>query len=275
MLTSVAATLISSPLPKRSTSRWLPALWVLLTWMHLAVVLPVSAQEEASVGLFDQGNELYREGRYTEAVAQFEQAMEMGYVSGPLYYNLGNAHFRLDHLGMAIRYYEKALLLMPENEELLHNLAIARSNVADQFTQLPLPGWIQWWRGFVARTGGWILLILGLIFYFMVAGLFIHYIRFKPRNAWLRRVRTMSALIAMILLVLAFAASIESEKNRRAVVIAESAELYENPDNASTAVITVSEGVLIDIEEEGEGWSLIRLPNGTSGWVMKEYLADI
>ena len=77
----------------------------------------VVAQIEAAVQAFDQGNEFYRLGQYSEAVETYHQAIDGGFTSGALLYNLGNAYFRLDELGQAIRYYEKARLLLPENLE--------------------------------------------------------------------------------------------------------------------------------------------------------------
>ena len=82
---------------------------LLVVVMTLAAGLPLVAfaQIENAVGAFDTGNVHYRDGNYADAITAYQEAIEGGYASGALFYNLGNAYFRNDELGQAIRFYEK------------------------------------------------------------------------------------------------------------------------------------------------------------------------
>ena len=71
--------------------RNLPLL-ISVLFVFCAPALQSSAQIAPSVQAFDQGNELYREGKYQEAVDAYQKAIDGGYASGALYYNLGNAN---------------------------------------------------------------------------------------------------------------------------------------------------------------------------------------
>ncbi|MBN2070990.1 MAG: hypothetical protein JW814_05985 [Candidatus Krumholzibacteriota bacterium] len=65
---------------------------------------------------------------YHKAILNFELIMREGEVrNGRLFYNTGNAWFRLGDLGKAILYYKRAGLYRPNDENLRQNLEYARS----------------------------------------------------------------------------------------------------------------------------------------------------
>ena len=245
----------------------------------LAVVLTganvVHAQIEVAVQSFDQGNELYRTGSYQEAVEAYNQAIDGGYTSGALLYNLGNAYFRLDELGQAIRYYEKARLLLPENLELSHNLEIAQRKAVDQFSRLPAPVWVTWWQNMVARNGGRWLFWGGLLFYVLAVAVAIYRMRTSSRDPWIRRVRAICILVGLVLLIGAFAASMQSVSSQRAVILDDRVELKEEADLASFSDLAIHEGLIVDILQRSEGWLEVRLPNGARGWVPTGSVGEI
>lgn len=233
------------------------------------------AQLEEAVQAFDEGNAAYREGDYQGAIDAYNKAIDKGYVSGTLFYNLGNAYYRHDELGQAILYYEKARLLMPDNRELAHNLAFANSQKVDEFSQLPLPAWTQWWRSMVAKSAGTGLYVTGLLAYLLGMGLLIFKMWTKHPSPWIRRVRALAFVLAGILLVSAFAASIQSEEHTRAVVIVDQIALHEAPAENAPIELSIHEGLLVDVLAQEGTWAEVRLPNGARGWILAESLADI
>ena len=235
----------------------------------------VFAQVQDAVRAFDEGNAYYRDGNYTDAIDAYQNAIEEGFASGALYYNLGNAYFRSDQLGQAIRYFEKAHQLMPKSQELAHNLAFARTQTVDQFSQLPTPWWVQWWRSNAVLPGGRWLLWIGLFFYVAGIAFIIFRMRTHAKNPWLRRFQSIAVIAAVLFLVAAFAASRQSERVGRAVVISKSTPLQSEPSSESVSELTIHEGLVVDVLQENESWSEISLPNGTRGWVMRNNLGDV
>ncbi|MEZ4702857.1 MAG: tetratricopeptide repeat protein [Rhodothermales bacterium] len=236
---------------------------------------PAGAQVSEAVLAFDQGNQLYRDGQYEQAIAAYQSAIDQGYASGALYFNMGNAYYRLDRIGQAIRYYEKSRRLTPESAELLHSLEIARGHTVDQFSHVPQPVWVAWWHSHITRTGGRGLLWGGLLLYFVAAGLFAGRILRGWRNPWLRRLRAVTTLAATVLLVAAFAASIQSTSERTAVVVATQTALRDAPLETSGTELTIHEGLVVDVLGNADAWAEVRLPNGTRGWVETSALADV
>jgi len=118
----------------------------------ILLCLPFTAQALTQSELateFQEGNRLFREANdisaadpgkarelYEKAVLRFERlAREGGVRNGKIYYNLGNAYFRLQDLGRAILNYRRAELFTPNDPNLLHNLAYARLRRADRIEE--------------------------------------------------------------------------------------------------------------------------------------------
>ena len=83
----------------------------ILSILILAVALSATAQTPRQ--LMQQGNDAYAKSDFAEAVRLYNTVLDAGYQSADLYYNLGNAHFRMEDYGLAILNYERALRLKP------------------------------------------------------------------------------------------------------------------------------------------------------------------
>ncbi|MEX0315389.1 MAG: tetratricopeptide repeat protein, partial [Allomuricauda sp.] len=80
-----------------------------------------------NTALFNRATEQYNEGEYTKAIESYERILENGEHSAELYFNLGNCYYKLNAIGPSIFYYEKALLLKPNDSEILNNLSYAQN----------------------------------------------------------------------------------------------------------------------------------------------------
>jgi len=76
------------------------------------------------------------------AIAIWSEALEQGRSSATIHYNLGVAWYRKGELGMAIAHWRMARVLSPRNARVVHNLAVARSEleaVGDPLSAQPVP----------------------------------------------------------------------------------------------------------------------------------------
>jgi len=228
-----------------------------------------------AVALFDEGNRHYQEGAYAEAIDRYQQAEGSGYESGPLYYNMANAYYRLDEVGQAVRYYERARLLMPESIEVKHNLSIVRADLVDQLSILPQPFWERWWVRIEQAVGANFLFGLGIVFYLVALGLVGYRIWKADRNPWLRRIRWGAFLMGGMFLLAAFFASLREARPGPAVVITDATPLRVSPSDAAETALQVHEGLMLDVLQEREAWTRVKLPNGQEGWVAAASIASI
>jgi tetratricopeptide (TPR) repeat protein len=94
--------------------------------------------------LFEQGKERYKQEKYQEAIASWMKIVEKGDHSANLYFNLGNAHYKLNNVGPSIYYYEKAAQLAPLDRDIKTNLAFAENSRIDAIEPLPKTIFSKW-----------------------------------------------------------------------------------------------------------------------------------
>ena len=66
--------------------------------------------------IYRRANADYEQGQYQRAIEKYEQIVPL-FRNGIVYYNLGNAYFRLEERGKAIVNYERAKRLMPRDKD--------------------------------------------------------------------------------------------------------------------------------------------------------------
>lgn len=236
---------------------------------------PGYAQRSEAARLFEEGNSHYRQGNYAGAIAAYQRVLDQGYASGALYHNLGNAYFRQDDLGQAIRYYLKARQVLPTNREVRHNLEIARARTVDDIAQLPEPFWKPWWQGLVRTLGAGGLFGLGVLFYLTAAALVGRWIWMQERNEWVRRGLAAAGLAAVVFIAAGFLASLTPQLDRQAVIIAEAVVLHDAPVPDATTDLTLHEGLTLSILREQGAWMEVELPNGATGWIEAATVAGV
>ena len=135
-----------------------------------------SADAEVN-SLMKSGNELYKNNQYQLAIDEYNKLIKQDYEGASLYYNLGNAHYRLGKVGFAILYYEKALRLSPGDEDAKHNLAIAKLNIKDKVDELPPFFIFNIWEGLLASfsVSGWTIIIYTVFILLLFALLLIFF----------------------------------------------------------------------------------------------------
>jgi len=115
----------------------------------LAPVPAASLREGDVQELFQEANNLFRRGNelsrtdpagakdsYRAAVIRFERLVDEGGIhNGKLFYNIGNAYFRLNNLGRAILSYRRAEQFLAGDANLAQNLRYARSRRIDQIEE--------------------------------------------------------------------------------------------------------------------------------------------
>ena len=236
-------------------------------------VRPVHGQLAVAVQRFDEAAQHYAAGNYREAVLAYEAVLAAGHVSGAAYYNTGNAYFRLDAYGQALRYWEKARRLLGDDPALLHNIDIVQARIGTPFSSVPPPFWVNWWHRVVLPPGARLYLVLGLLCYLAAAALFSVRIWTQSRSAWQRRARAASLAMAVALLVAAFGVSADEARSAQGVVITGSARLTDTQGGPET--VEVPEGVMVSLlSREGPHYQ-VRLPNGVTGYLPEDTVGEV
>lgn len=94
----------------------------------LLVSFGTLANESASL---DSAAAAYKEGKYAEAAAIYQQIASEEGVSAELYANMGNAYAKAGDYGHAFLCYERSLYLNPSDKEVRNNRAYILSKIED------------------------------------------------------------------------------------------------------------------------------------------------
>ena len=87
--------------------------------------------------LFEQGNAAYNGGNHNLAIEKYEEILGLKVHSAEVYFNLGNAHYRLGNVAESVYYFEQAKRLSPEDNSIQNNAAFAENMTLDAIEILP------------------------------------------------------------------------------------------------------------------------------------------
>ncbi|WP_103863803.1 tetratricopeptide repeat protein [Aquimarina sp. I32.4] len=241
--------------------------------IFLSVIVGFSQNEES----FKRANSHYNKEKYQEAVNAYQSILEAGQESASLYYNLANAHYKLNNIGSSIFYYEKALILAPNDEDIENNLTYAQKTTIDKIEVLP--------QGFISRMirkftkifslDGWAWLSVISIILF-VALLILYY---TARTSSKKRLFFTSAWVVLIIgiasVFFAFKQYDFLINNRFAIIYAQEITVKSEPNLRSNTVFELHEGTKVQVLETINDWKKIKLADGKIGWIPKTELQEL
>ena len=239
--------------------------------LRLLLIVVISANIFASgfEQLFNEGNELYRNGKYNEAIVVYKKMLDSNFESANLFYNLGNCYYRLDKLGYAILFYEKGKKLSPGDDDISHNLLFARNNTIDKIETLPSIFIFEWWESLIAvfSVDGWTYLLLIFLFFLLISiSVFL-----LTRNPLFNRYSLFSGLISFLLLIFTLAVLLvrlnTDASQQYGVVIESVVEVKTSPDKSSKNAFIIHEGLKSRIDDKLDNWYKIKLEDGKVGWI--------
>jgi len=236
------------------------------------------ADTPESVFTKQEADSLYDKGLYAEAADAYEAIIANNGVSADLYYNLGNAYYKLDEIARSILNYERALLLNQGDEDIRANLALARGKTVDKVTPPSEMFFVSWWRDFanmvsvdtwaVVAVVSFVLLLLGVAAYLFVEQIIVRKIGFYS-----------AALFLLLTIVFNLAAMFQRDSimNRTTAIIMQPVvSVKSSPNDAGTDLFLIHTGSKVEIlDDTMTDWAKIKLEEGKEGWVQTDVMAII
>ncbi|GAA4110551.1 tetratricopeptide repeat protein [Aquimarina addita] len=232
------------------------------------------AQEQS---MFQKANDLYTQEKYQEAIEAYESIIKSGQESAELYYNLGNANYKVNNIASSIYYYEKGLKLAPDDEDIKSNLAFARKSTIDAIDIIP--------EGFLTRTingfasmfsfnaWGWIS-IIGVCA-FVVLFVLYYYALTSTKKRLFFMCSWIGLGIGIIAVLFAFRQYNRIQENQYAIIFAQETTVKSEPNLKSEVIFELHEGTKVRITETINEWRKIRLADGKIGWIPATELKEL
>ena len=247
--------------------------WLLGSFMLMFIhALPASVDS-----LVNAANKAYNEGEYMQAVGLYKQVTDQGFESAELYYNLGNACFKSNQTTSAILYYEKARKLDPTDPDILFNLSLANSRIIDKIEPVPEFFVKKWFRSIRETLSpdewAWLSVISFLVV--LAAGLMF----LLSSSIIIRKISFWTAAILLFISLSSIALAYRSHSwhtgRHEAIIFTPTITVKSSPNENSVDLFVIHEGTKVEITDELEDWSEIRIANGSIGWVKKDVFQRI
>lgn len=224
--------------------------------------------------VWKKGNDAYAAKQYDSAAYYFGQIAAQKPENSEVYYNLGNAYYRLNRIGPAILNYERALKQSPDFKPAADNLTLAKARIVNPVTTVKDIFFISWWDNVTRpdRAAIWAifaLLSFSLIFVLAIARRIVPATRVIPVQ-----VQGILAFLCVCFLVPAISSAKKAANPAMAVVMDNDIPLM-NGTLKGKPIAYIPEGTTVRINSENNGWVEITLPDGRSGWMHQSAVTGI
>ena len=240
-------------------------------------VLETSFGQTTPEFLFNEGNKAYNAADYENAISLYEQTIKMGKHSAELYYNLGNANYRLNKVAESIYYFEKAKLMRPKDKDILTNSAFANNMTIDAIEKIPISQIDQIKKIIIEIFSFEIWTYFTLILLWIFTILFLGYLFFI--RTILKRRFFFSSLGILLLFIFSFSITYsidQNEKNRKfAILFSKQIDIWSEPNQQGDRLFVLHEGTKVQLLDSLEEWQKIRIANGSEGWIKEALFKKI
>ncbi|MEI6970605.1 MAG: tetratricopeptide repeat protein [bacterium] len=205
---------------------------------------------------------------YGKAIMRFERIAGEGEVhNGPLFYNIGNAYFRMEDIGRAVLNYRRALLYSPNDANLRQNLDYARTKCLDKIDvrqKTKIMNTLFFWHyDLSSRTRTVIFVLFSVLLWFFAA------VRILVRKPWTGWMLGFCGCVAVLFMLSIAAEAYAAHTQKTGVVVGR--EVIARKGDSDTYEPSFTEplhaGTEFDVVEQRPDWYQVELVDGRRCWV--------
>jgi len=237
------------------------------------VLLAARAYAVTPMELANQAQADYQASRFEDAIKNWQELNEIGFVNGELYYNIASAYWRLGKVGQARRYFTLAREWAPRDADIRQNLGFIESKIDKVpaaegpralLNKLPLYRF--------SLNGPESLVCVAMSCAGLFAGLALFRWKRKAAYAIAAAVFAFPLLFGLSQVVARHSLGLGPDP---AVVLTPKVALRDNPIPDAPAKEELSEGNLVKIRKSQGDFALVKSASGKEGWVEKSSLGEI
>jgi hypothetical protein len=226
---------------------------------------------------FVLGNEAFWQGKYANAITQYQIEIKKEPLIPEYHYNLALAHANQAQWGYAIYELEQAWFL-DKNNDFKEGLIEARRKAID-FAMKNNPGQ----RMILADEDDIQTSFLDLLpaldlfsaLIFSLSAIALLFAMKKPNHRALLRLGAFIVFLMSILLAILEWSKAQADQNQYAIVFEHQAKLQKGPGEQYEVEALLSAGLKCTIQGENQGWFRVVLSNGLEGWIPQKTIGVI
>tara|TARA_R110002050_G_scaffold16719_2_gene50562 strand:- start:24512 stop:25270 length:759 start_codon:yes stop_codon:yes gene_type:complete len=222
--------------------------------------------------LFEKANKAYNEGSYDEAAKDYLAILENGEHSAELYFNLGNVYYKQNQIAPSIYYYEKALLLKPNDPEIKNNLAYAQNMTLDAIEVMPETGLSKLYKSATSYFSfeQWAYTSILLMVLFVIGYLLYYFLTYATHKRIAFIISVLCFFLAMLTIVIAYTKYQDFNADQPAIIFDEEVIVKSEPNERSEETFRLHQGTKVLVLEQLNNWQKIRIADGKTGWLPSE-----
>lgn len=243
----------------------------------LIVLTGITVQAKNLDSLFVQANKLYQQEDYSKALKVYQEIENQNVESGELFFNIANVYYRTNQVAPSIYYYEKALLLEPNNKDITFNLEFAKRMTLDNIEALPKSMGQKFRDGIVLKFtyNTWAILTVSFAFLFAILFLLYHF----SYNTGVKRIYFITSSLSVIFVLLTVLFTYQNyqyiQNTRTAIIFKQLAPVKSAPTKSSEVNFELHEGTKVSILETLDDWMKIKITDGKTGWINEDSLREL
>lgn len=245
--------------------------------LFLIVLFSFSGEARELDSLFVKANKLYQQEDYLKALEIYQEIESQEVESAELYFNMANVFYRINQVAPSIYYYEKALLLDPNNKDIEFNLEFAKRMTLDDIEALPRSIGQRFKEGIALKLPYNTWAIISVCFAFIFAILFLLY-HFSYSTSTKRIYFITSGLCVVfvsITLLFTYQNYTYIQNTRTAIIFEQLAQVKSAPTKSSEVNFELHEGTKVFILESLDDWYKIKIADGKTGWINEKELREL
>lgn len=243
------------------------------------VITIISISSASAMSLVQTADSAYNAEDYRLAIRLYHQAINADGFSPELYYNLANAYYRINNLGRAVVYYQRALNLNPSMNDARENLEFVKTRILDKpEDDSSFLGNLHSSVSSMMSPNAWAWLAFGL--FATLLGCIALYI--FSNNVRVRKTGFFGGFVVFVLeiyvSVIAWQSASAYYHSDMAVVVVPTSNMRTVPgnnNNDDNKVIPIHEGTILEITDSttipgatsAPKWYDVKINNSTRAWI--------
>ena len=227
--------------------------------------------------VFISANEKYNSLDFVGAIEKYNKLIISGFHSSELYFNLGNAYYKIDSLAQSIYYYEKGLKYFPNDDSLIQNLEYLNNLTIDDIEPLPKDFVSKQLNNFLNyfSLDSWSIITIIIVILSCVLFLLYFFSKSYKTKRTFFAIFILSFTLASFLLFINLKIYNFKSNFEFGIVFEEVVDVNLEPNNKSEILFEIHEGTKIEIIEDFNDWFKVKLSNGQIGWILKNQIKII
>ncbi len=240
--------------------------------VNILLIIGLQSFSQNNQALADSADIYFTNAQYQKSIDAYQKILKSGQESAALYYNLGNAYYKIKNIPLAITNYERAKRLSPNDEDINFNLRMAKTQTVDKVKTLPVFFLNDWYNSLTGKMSTNLWAYISVFAFLSSLSLLLFY--FFSKSVQIKKFTFITAAFLLMMSLVSMASSYNQKKLNYdrgfAIITNPSVNIKSSPDENSTSLFILHSGAKLQVLDQIQNWYKVKIENGETGWIKLE-----